>query len=192
MAKAKIEARAVVSGLELIVNADQLGKRIDRATRIGALLDKELHVLACSALEHVKAYGDARPLDKLIKGMPAVVRRNAFTAWALHYAGGRLELVTEGKGKERVDSLRTVKGVSAKQVDVDNAVLTPATTFKAKEGAAFEMPDLVKLLDMVIGKARKAVETATKEKRDMGAFDMELLAQLEELRKARPANNVAV
>lgn len=116
---------------------------------VGQSLQADMHLVACSVLQHVGKHKDTRVLLKLINAMPEMARKNSLIQWFETF--GNVKYSTETKA---------FLLIADKTVRLGNAVDKPFWKFKANEGAPYEPMDIAKYVEQQINKlAKDAKET---------------------------------
>jgi hypothetical protein len=67
-------------------------------TRIGesaAVLTADIHLAACSTLDHARAHGDWTGITRLMDTLPKSQRVQALKVWYSHFSNGRVSLSTD-------------------------------------------------------------------------------------------------
>ena len=131
----------------------------------GQTLQTQMHIVACSVLQHVGKNKDTRVLMKLINAMPDMSRKNSLIQWFETF--GNVKYSTEGK---------TFVIVKDKAVKLGTAIDKPFWKFKATEGVVYEPIDVAALVAQTIAKLTKDAE---KTKRDHTGLIKALKAGLE-------------
>lgn len=67
--------------MKLLSGAAAIEKALQSITRKGQSLQKDIHVAACSVLDHVGKHREISLVTKLLAAMPDMSRRNAMRAW---------------------------------------------------------------------------------------------------------------
>jgi hypothetical protein len=131
----------------------------------GQTLQTQMHLIACSVLQHVGKNKDTRVLMKLINAMPDMSRKNSLISW--------FETFGNVKYSKEAKSFVLVKD---KGIQLGNAIDKPFWKFKATEGVAYEPIDVAALVAQTIAKLTKDAE---KTKRDHTGLIKALKAGLE-------------
>ena len=79
-----------------------------RVTAVCALSVKaqaEIHLLACSIMEHTRAHGDYTAAEALLNGLPRGTRVKALAFWFKHYSNGKLTFKIDDATKQYVGKL---------------------------------------------------------------------------------------
>lgn len=152
------------------------GKALDAAIvkllKQGKDFEQELHVVACSALQHSIKHHNVTPMDTLIRGLGGSTRKNALIAWAVAF--GECKPSEDGKGVEH----------AKKAGDLAAAMDKPFWEFKPE--APFSPFDLGAELAKLVARAEKAA------KDQRNSLPEEGFRQLRELRaKVKPMEKVA-
>lgn len=132
-----------------------INKMIDTAITHTAKGDGLIHEAASQALGHAQASGDARPLDRLMKGLGKSVRVEGLRVWVETYSPVRWN----GDGK--VGLLKeTMKGYVA--FDVQTAFDNPFWTLKAADEKVSKPLDLFALVATIKGMRAKVEKAQAK------------------------------
>lgn len=143
-----------------------LTKAIDKLVKSHKDFEAELHVVACSAIQHSIKHHNVDPIDRLCRELGGSVRRNALIAWACAF--GECAPAEDGKGVVHVKREGDLAGAQAK----------PFWEFKAE--APFTAFDL----GAELAKLVKAAEKAAKDERN--SLPEEGFRKLRELSAAVP------
>jgi tRNA A37 threonylcarbamoyladenosine modification protein TsaB len=134
--------------LKLITDGAALVKRIDGIKTSGAKLDKEIHVVAVSSLDHLANHGDVGYINRLYFALPKGARKAAFTSWALTYGS---VVANEDKATKAEKPFVYSKD---KATDVAGSVADP--WYDHKPDASPDMVlDLQKAIESIIKRAKK-------------------------------------
>lgn len=132
-----------------LIEESKLGEAIGAHGRSRARLDKESHVLACSALVPFMEHGNVFYINEMFKSLGKGARHVAFTNWLFQFGG-----VMANKDAEKAKATPFVKDAD-KTVDLDKAKLNPWYNFNPSPKPADTL-DVVALVKLVLDKARKA------------------------------------
>lgn len=147
------------------------GKALDKAIvdviKQGKDYEQQLHLVACSALQHSIKFHNVTPMDTLIRGLGGSTRKNALIAWAVQF--GECKPSEDGKGVEH----------AKKEGDLSAAMDKPFWEFKPE--APFSPFDLGAELAKLVARAEKAA------KDDRNSLPAEGFRKLRELQSAVPA-----
>lgn len=110
----------------------------------GQTLQADMHLVACSVLQHVGKHKDTRVLLKLLNAMPEMARKNSLIQWFETF--GNVKYSTEAK---------SFVLVADKPVRLGNAIDKPFWKFKANEGMPYEPIDMAKWIDQQVKKLTK-------------------------------------
>jgi hypothetical protein len=121
-------------------------RQIPRLGRLAAGLQQRIHVVAVSALAHIRDHRDTTIATRLLDALPRGQRVEALAFWFNHFSSGKLTL-------KRGDNGWTATLAKAKdcmesdfQVDEASAVSYADLTKEAKAGKPFTVEQLVKKL----------------------------------------------
>jgi hypothetical protein len=128
----------------LITKMKDIDAAIGNIHNLGQNLQTEMHLVACSCLQHVGKHRDTRILTKLMLAMPDMARKNSLIQWFETF--GNVQYSTDAKA---------FVIVADKAVRLGNAIEKPFWKFKANEGVPYEAIDLNKWLDQQIKKLEK-------------------------------------
>lgn len=124
------------------------GKALDKAIvdviKQGKDYEQQLHVVACSALQHSIKHHNTTPMDTLIRGLGGSTRKNALIAWAVQF--GECKPSEDGKGVEH----------AKKEGDLEGGMAKPFWEFKPE--APFTPFDLGAELAKLVLRAEKAAK----------------------------------
>ena len=129
--------------LTLPVGAAAITAGIEKHLKVRSKLDTELHVLACSALDHVSKHNDPSLLNKLVSGLSGNIRTNALRDWAVAHGNVVYD--------EKTKTLAYSKG---KVADIPTAMAVPFWEFKPE--APYKPFDFSTELAKFIARAEKA------------------------------------
>ena len=158
-------AKTEKPALSLLTTVKALEAGIVSIHTAGQTLQTQMHLVACSVLQHVGKHSDTRVLMKLINAMPDMSRKNSLIQWFETF--GNVKYSTEGK---------TFVIVKDKAVKLGTAIDKPFWKFKATEGVTYEPIDVAALVAQTIAKLTKDAE---KTKRDHTGLIKALKAGLE-------------
>lgn len=161
----RFDRKANMSKIKYIVGSAALDKAILGFAKKSLSLQTQMHVIACSVLNHAAMCGDVRPMAKFLHAMPASGRTNALIKWFAE-AGG---VAFDGKVPLAANK--------AKQADIkarqEAAEATPFWEFTPD--VDYKAVDLVKLITDTIKKLEKDQE---KTEKDHSGFISVLKGQL--------------
>ena len=113
---------------KLLADEPAILKAIESIGNRGANLQKDIHIVACSTLQHLARHSDVRIIDKmvtgLIKAIPAFGRVNALKQWFETFG-----MVTFVEGVATFDRTKGTK--------LEEALKKPFWTLKGMEGVAY-------------------------------------------------------
>ena len=148
--------------LKLLVGKAAIVKAIASIANRGKKLEQDMHLVACSILDHVDQHGDVTVLNAMIDDMPKSARTNALREWFLEF----------GKVAYNEESKHFVYN-KAGTTKLQSAMEQPFWEFKPEKAfVAFD-------LNAEITKLLKRVEKAAKDERN--EIDVAQLAALKEL-----------
>lgn len=127
-----------------LVQGVALNKAIDRVIKAHKDFEADLHMVACSALQHSIKHHNTDPMDRLVRGLGGSVRRNALIAWAVQF--GECAPAEDGKGVVHCK----------KDGDLSAAMAAPFWEFKVE--APFTPFDLGAELAKLVAKAERAAK----------------------------------
>lgn len=122
----------------------------------GQSLQTQMHLVACSVLQHVGKNKDTRVLLKLMNAMPDMARKNSLIQWFETY--GNVKYSTEAK---------TFVLVKDKAIRLGTAIEKPFWKFKANEGVEYEAMDVKKFVAGAIAKLQKDAEKTKRDHSDL-------------------------
>ena len=105
------------------VSRGDVSKRVARVCRIGVRIESEIHLLACSILEHTRLHGDYTAGEQLLNGLPRGTRVKSLAFWFKEMSNGKLAFKIDDS-KKYVGDLK--KDRNDEDFKMDAAV---ATTF---------------------------------------------------------------
>lgn len=121
-----------------------LNKAIDKVLSSHKEFEEQLHLVACSALQHSIKNHNTTPIDRLVRGLGGSVRKNALIAWAVKF--GECQPSEDGKGIDHCH----------KEGDLQGAMAAPFWEFKPE--VPFTAFDLGKELANLVKRAEKAAK----------------------------------
>jgi len=148
--------KTAVIGMTLFTTNAAIAKETARIKSVGTTYQVDLHVLACSVLQHLGKNGNIGVVTQFIEAVPDVVRVNALKDWFEAFA--KLTFIgTDGK------VMKTPAYVKAKPQRLGEAMEKPFWKFKANEGAPYKPLVMIDYLADQIKKLEKdAKETKSK------------------------------
>lgn len=138
--------------LALLTTAKAIEAGIASIHTTGQTLQTQMHLVACSVLQHVGKHGDIRVLMKLINAMPDMSRKNSLIQWFETF--GNVRYSKEGK---------TFVLVKDKPIKLGTAIDKPFWKFKATEGVMYEPIDIAALVAQTIAKLTKDAEKTNRD-----------------------------
>lgn len=154
--------------LALLIGAATIGKAIASIATRGKKFEKDVHIAACSVLNHVELHGDITLANKLIEAVPTLARKNALRDWFIAF------------GKLGYDAKNKTMTYDKNKVTLqDDANDTPFWEFKPE--AEYVPFDLTAAIQNVLKRAQKAAEHGDK-------LDTEKLKALSALVTVEPAH----
>ena len=103
-----------------LYSQSQIGSRVARIVRAAGTIDRELHVVLCSILDHTREHGDYTQILPLMNGLPNGQRKQGIVAWVSHFTNKKLALKldknkqwTAELSKDRADSDFDIVGAMA-------------------------------------------------------------------------------
>lgn len=151
--------------IKLLVGSDAIGAAIEKHLTARGKLDTELHMLACSALDHVIKHNDPTLLNRLVDGLPGSVRKNALRDWAVGFGNVVYD-----------DTSKSICYSRGKASDIEAALAKPFWEFKVE--APFKAYDFNTELASFLARAEKA----SKDSRN--SVSAELLLKVRDVAKA--------
>lgn len=133
--------------MELITNKDALIKAIDSIHTRGKKLDQDIHVAACSSLQHLEEHGDIGMVNRLYNALPKGARKAAMTEWLLKFA----RVIANDDGKTK--ATKPFSYSKDKTSDLQGGIKTPWYDLK-KDQAPDEVFDIRAAVEAVIKKAQ--------------------------------------
>lgn len=109
-----------MTSFTIIPQAD-CGKRIARIKRIGASLQAEIHLVACSTLAHIRDHGDYTLAVQLLDALPNGQRVKSLAYWYNRFSDGAA-IFTQKSGEGWACKLSKTR--TAEMFDVDAAYET--------------------------------------------------------------------
>lgn len=134
--------------VKLITDGSLLDKRIAGIKASGAKLDKEIHVVAVSAISRVADHGDVGYVNRLYLALPKGARKAAMTSWVLTYAG----VVANDDKATKAD--KPFAFSKEKATDVPGSIADPWYDHKP-DADPDQVYDLQKAIDAIVKKAKK-------------------------------------
>ena len=135
--------------LTLLIGAAVIGKAIVSIQTRGKKFEKDVHIAACSVLNHVQLHGDITLANNLIKAVPTLARKNALRDWFMAF--GKLSYDAKNK---------TMTYDKTKVTLQDEANETPFWEFKPE--AEYVPFDLTAAIQNILNRAKKAAEHGDK------------------------------
>jgi hypothetical protein len=162
--------------LKLVDSVPAIEKLLASIKTRGATLQKDIHVAACSILQHVGKHSDVRLVSKLLESMPDMSRKNAIKAWF------------ESFGPVAWNEKGEIKYQPATKLQLATAMGKPFWSFKPE--ADYVPLDVAKAFDSFVKRLEK-------DAKETGRDHASLIANLANLRpgdesEERTANNAAV
>lgn len=146
-----MSTKSVKPAIALLGTVKSIETAIASIHTVGQSLQADMHLVACSVLQHVGKHKDTRVLMKLINAMPEMARKNSLIQW----------FETFGNVKYSTETKEFVL-IADKPVKLGNAIDKPFWKFKANEGMPYEPMDIAKYVDQQVAKLTKdAKETNT-------------------------------
>ena len=87
------------------VSRGDVHKRVARVVRISGKIESEIHLLACSIMEHTRVHGDYTAGEALLNGLPKGQRVKALAFWFRHFSNGKLSFKVDDSTKQYVGKL---------------------------------------------------------------------------------------
>lgn len=134
--------------MKLLTKAE-LPKAIESITKRGAVLDKDIHIAACSAIAIKAEAGDTMFINRLYLALPKGTRAAALTAWLLKFGGVIANDGTTGKPKNEQPFLHT----KDKACDLEAGMAEPWYDFKP-DPKPDEVFDVMAAVMAIIKKAK--------------------------------------
>jgi hypothetical protein len=126
--------------IKLLVGEKAIKAAFVSIHRRGQQLQQDIHVAACSVLQHVAKHSDIRLITELLAAVPEMGRKNAMRDWFSFFGPVAFEQ----------DTATFVKG---KACDLKGAMAEPFWTFSPEK--PYEAIDVAKMLDGLIKKLAK-------------------------------------
>ena len=149
-----VKANKASPVMTLLTSVKAITTEIERVQRVGATYQVDLHVLACSVLQHVGKHGNIGVVNQFLAALPDAVRVNALKDW--FEAFGKVTWI----GAD-TKAMKTPSFVSAKPQRLGEAMEKPFWKFKANEGAPYVPLIMDTYIDQQIKKLAKD-DTETK------------------------------
>ena len=131
--------------MELIKDSKKVMVLINKIAKVGKQLDLDIHLAACSCLDHAEKHGDVTLATKLIEAMPKSGRGKALVSW----------FTTYGKLAFKKDNTFSLDKGKSKKWDVETAIATPFWELIPE-------PDVKELtIEALIGFVKSKIEKAT-------------------------------
>lgn len=73
-----------------LYSQSQVASKVARVVRIAGRVEAEVHVIACSILDHIRAHGDTTQALVLLNGLPRGTRVKALAFWFKHYSTSKV------------------------------------------------------------------------------------------------------
>ena len=86
--------------MKLITVSADIAKAILSIQRRGTLLDADIHIAACSVIQHHATHGDSTLADKLVLAMPKGARKLALVEFILAYS--QMSKLDTGNDKDAI------------------------------------------------------------------------------------------
>lgn len=128
-----------------------LDQRIDSVIKRSQTLGADIHSVALACMIHAKDHGDARKLDRLVKGLHGASAPAALIAWAKEYS----PITWNGDGEVKI-----IPSTSKlfKPFNIDGADQNPYWSKIDVKKSALTLEKLMKLVAGMAGKVTKAEE----------------------------------
>lgn len=160
-----------VIGFTLFTTKKAIMDETERLGVVGKSYQVDLHVLACSVLQHLGKNGNIGIVTQFLTTIPDVVRKNALCDWFEAFSKATF-LDKDGA------VMKTPVYSSAKVQRLGNAMEKPFWSFKANEGAPYKPMVMDTYIDQQIKKLQKdALETKADHSVLIAAFHKAKLAQ---------------
>jgi hypothetical protein len=114
-----------------ILDQTACGKKIDRIRKIGAALQTEIHIVACSTLAHIRDHGDYTLATRLLDALPNGQRVKALAHWYGNFSGGAATFAFD---KSAGWSCKLAKVRTPEMFDLDAAYATSFADLVAEKG----------------------------------------------------------
>lgn len=115
----------------------------------GASLQMDIHIAACSVMQHLIKHGNIGIVHKMLNALPESNRTNALRKWFEHYG----PVVFSGN-----DPVYSKAKIENKQVKLGEAMQTPFWKLKANEGGDYEPVDVTVEINRLVNKLNKDAE----------------------------------
>jgi hypothetical protein len=88
-----------------LLNQSETARRVTRVSRVAVKIEAEIHLLACSILEHTRAHGDYTQGVALLNGLPRGQRVKALAFWFTKFSNGKLVYAIDKTSKQWAGAL---------------------------------------------------------------------------------------
>ena len=133
--------------LALLTTAKAIEAGIERIHVAGQTLQTDMHLVACSVLQHLGKHKDTRVLEKLMNAMPEMARKNSLILWFETFGNVKFSLET-----------KAFVLIKDQGIKLGEAIDKPFWKFKANEGVEYEAIDIVKYVNAQVAKLTKDAE----------------------------------
>jgi hypothetical protein len=133
--------------MSLYTKSKDIEAAVVRIHSAGQTLQTDMHVAACSIIQHLGKHKDVRLVNKLLQAMPEMSRQNSLIMWL--EAFGNVVYSKDTKGFIMVPD---------KGIKLGEAIDKPFWKFKANEGVAYEAIDLQKLVESTVKLLKRDTE----------------------------------
>ncbi len=158
---------ATAPAMKLLADEKAIDAALTSISRRGATLQHDIHVAACSVLQHIGKHSDIRIVAKLLNALPDMTRKNAMRDWLAAF------------GPVAFDGDAPVF-VQGRKIELAKAMKEPFWSFSPEK--PYVALDVAKLISGVIKKLQRD------EKEVEGVNHATLIATLEQLQQGTPAS----
>lgn len=129
--------------MNLLTKVKDIDTAIAGIHSAGQSLQTQMHMVACSVIQHYAKHNDKRVVLKLLQAMPEMARGNALREWMNAF------------GTFTVGDKDEIIAAPGKKLKLADAIAKPFYKFKAKEGAPYEPLEMDKWIERQIKALRK-------------------------------------
>lgn len=165
----------------LLTKVKDIQAESTRLKGVGNSYQHDLHVLACSVLQHVHKNGQINVLVHFLADIPDSVRVNSLQTWFETFGIVSYKAAMPGdKAAWRIDRTKTTK--------LGDAMVKPFWKFKALEGAPYQPLDMNKFIESTIKTLTKDKEALVKANPNADVSKQNALIMALKTHGATPAN----
>ena len=130
--------------MKMLTGKEAIIKAITSIMKRGKALDKDIHVAACSTLNHAELHGDITLANRLLEAMPNSARKNALRDWYTAFGKFSYDITSKAMIYDKT-----------KTTELNKAINTPYWEFKPE--TAYVPFDAIEAIQNLIKRAEKAI-----------------------------------